>query len=158
MSTKCIVKKIPSNTIKNMKKYEKIIMSKHRTLIFKNKDTHNRSLKPIGLWFGLGTSWIDWIRSEMPHWEKTNLYKVKTNPKYMLTINDQDKFDKLEKNYGHKNGIGIDWGKVSENYSGITINPYNHTERMSSLWYYGWDVASGCIWDKKAIKSIEKIL
>ena len=25
--------------------------------------------KPKGLWYGLGTSWIDWVRDEMPEWE-----------------------------------------------------------------------------------------
>ena len=52
----------------------------------------------------------------------------------------------------------IDWIKVSKQYSGIEINPYQHSNRYTSMWYYGWDVASGCIWKNDLIKNITKIL
>jgi len=40
---------------------------------------------------------------------------------------------------------------VSKEYDGIEIAPYQWDARLSLIWYYGWDVASGCIWnlDKK---------
>lgn len=45
----------------------------------------------------------------------------------------------------------IDWPRVSETYDGIIVAPYQRTLRMEIHWYYGWDVASGCIWNLEAI-------
>ena len=41
----------------------------------------------------------------------------------------------------------IDWKKVASKYDGIEIVPYQPKARMNLLWYYGWDIASGCIWN-----------
>ena len=50
----------------------------------------------------------------------------------------------------------IDWNRVAKKYQGIIITPYIWERRLTTTctWYYGWDVASGCIWDNKAIKEI----
>jgi hypothetical protein len=50
------------------------------------------------------------------------------------------------------------WNLVKEKYQGIIICPYFHNRRLMtshSQWYYGWDCASGCIWDVDCIKSFE---
>jgi hypothetical protein len=48
----------------------------------------------------------------------------------------------------------IDWPRVASKYQGIVITPYLWNLRLHNYtqWYYGWDCASGCIWDHKAIK------
>lgn len=54
-------------------------------------------------------------------------------------------------------GYGVDWPAVAEKYDGIIIAPYNWNLRLDNRthWYYGWDCASGCIWNAPAaIKSI----
>lgn len=57
----------------------------------------------------------------------------------------------------------IDWFKVVRNFPGIIIAPYLWERRSSnrsnwcSHWYYGWDCASGCIWDLRCIQSFEMI-
>lgn len=51
----------------------------------------------------------------------------------------------------------IDWQKVSRQYDGIIIAPYQWEHRLSSDWYYPWDCASGCIWNGKAIQTIVPI-
>lgn len=50
----------------------------------------------------------------------------------------------------------INWSRVATRFPGIVIAPYNWNCRLrhETFWYYGWDCASGCIWDKRAIKSI----
>jgi hypothetical protein len=52
----------------------------------------------------------------------------------------------------------IDWPKVAEHYAGIEICPYLSNKRNDDdfFWYYGWDVASGCIWDQKGIEELIK--
>ena len=50
----------------------------------------------------------------------------------------------------------IDWRKVAKKYDGIEINPMIYELRMMALsWYYGWDVASGCIWKPRKAKLIK---
>lgn len=49
----------------------------------------------------------------------------------------------------------INYGKVALSYGAMEVTPYLHKRRLSSMWYYGWDCASGCVWEKKAIKKIK---
>lgn len=52
----------------------------------------------------------------------------------------------------------IDWKRVSQKYHGIIITPYIWEQRLGRhMWYYGWDCASGCIWNARAIESITMI-
>lgn len=48
------------------------------------------------------------------------------------------------------------WSRVKEKYSGIIISPYQWEQRLSreTSWYYGWDCASGCIWNTDIIEKI----
>lgn len=48
-----------------------------------------------------------------------------------------------------------DWVEVSRaGYDGIIIAPYIYCMRTEGpFWYYGWDCASGCIWNLDAIES-----
>ena len=49
----------------------------------------------------------------------------------------------------------IDWSAVAGAYQGIIIAPYQWSMRLGGpFWYYGWDCASGCIWDLDAIESV----
>lgn len=51
-------------------------------------------------------------------------------------------------------GSSIDWRGVMMSYWGIEISSYFWQKRLSSNWYYPWDVASGCIWRSEAIKVV----
>lgn len=48
----------------------------------------------------------------------------------------------------------MNYGKVAEKYGGIEITPYLWEKRLNSMWYYGWDCASGCVWDRSAVTGI----
>jgi len=52
-------------------------------------------------------------------------------------------------------GHAIRWADVAAQFQGIIIAPYCWQRRMAkhTFWYYGWDCASGCIWDAAAIAS-----
>ena len=43
-------------------------------------------------------------------------------------------------------------GVAAEGWAGIEIAPYIWARRLDgpARWYYGWDAASGCIWDPTA--------
>lgn len=48
----------------------------------------------------------------------------------------------------------INWPAVAQAWGGIVIAPYQWSLRMDLHWYYGWDCASGCIWDLSQIQSV----
>ena len=115
------------------------------------------SFKPRGLWYGIGTSWIEWVRSEMPEWEGDYIFNLDIDPTKILQIKSSEELLKFSKEYANNmNGsqLGIDWSEVAKQYSGIEISPYQYSMRFDSRtrWYYGWDIPSGCIWNSDAIK------
>jgi hypothetical protein len=46
----------------------------------------------------------------------------------------------------------IMWEEVAEKHSGIIIAPYSRARSQTYLWYYGWNCASGCIWETNVIR------
>lgn len=50
----------------------------------------------------------------------------------------------------------IDWGRLSKERDGIIISPYQPSvaANISTFWYWGWDCASGCIWNLDSIASL----
>tara|TARA_B100000900_G_scaffold391772_1_gene386688 strand:+ start:6082 stop:6639 length:558 start_codon:yes stop_codon:yes gene_type:complete len=124
--------------------------------------------KPRGLWYACGDDWREWVKYEMPHWYEAynHLYEVTINPKHILFITNADQFKAFEKEFGLSGGAepmffdgeaGIDWVRVSMKYAGIEICPYQSQFRMSSNWYYPWDVASGCIWYSEGVVSVTEV-
>jgi hypothetical protein len=111
--------------------------------------------KPIGLWFSIETEWADWCTSEEFCLDKLKYeYLIKLKPSnnilHLKTPEDLDKFT-----YLYKSIFNINWPKLSQEYSGIIIAPYQYSRRFL-IWYYGWDCASGCIWNLDCIESISQ--
>lgn len=54
--------------------------------------------------------------------------------------------------------VYLSWPRIAQDYQGVIVTPYQWDARFDhrTNWYYGWDVASGCIWDVAAIKSVEQ--
>jgi hypothetical protein len=115
--------------------------------------------KPNGIWYGCGDAWIVWLESEMPSWleDSSYLYEIELG-EGILKISTDEEFVQFEKIFLTVSTMGgmraINWPAVAKIYNGIEICPYNYNRRMKSNWYYGWDVASGCIWNKKGIAGI----
>jgi hypothetical protein len=145
------------------KKYH-ITQTSVRDILSTEQDKSNVRLsgKPNGFWYSCGDDWLRFLKSEMPDKLKYRLYvyEVEIDMPKILSLKDGIDLDvfteKYKDNYS-KFGKIIDWRKVSEEYSGIEICPYVGSRRMKLTWYYGWDVASGCIWDKSAIKSLKLV-
>lgn len=106
-------------------------------------------MKPSGFWYGFGQSWIDWCKSEMPEWVGDYIYNVNVNKSNVLRIKSYEELIQFDEQYAADTmGISqIDWRKVANEYDGIEIVPYQYKARMEFLWYRGWDIASGCIWN-----------
>lgn len=57
-------------------------------------------MKPKGLWYGFGESWLEWIRMEMPHWEKKYAHFLKVIPYKILQISSYKELLAFEEEYG----------------------------------------------------------
>jgi len=150
--------------IENIYPNDRLIFSKEKIINFKNVTEQQIDYKPKGLWYGFGNSWFNFLKWDAPKWFKNynHIHILKPNQNNILSISSIEELSNFTNNYKIKNEFDwnlIDWKKVSQYYSGIEINPYIYKARLDKNfgWYYGWDIASGCIWNNNAIKSIELI-
>lgn len=143
--------------------------------------------KPTGLWVSDESrgahGWLKWCTAENFRLDTLKYeYRVKLKPDarilYITSSVELDEFTNEYKAPGPMDEdsvfikrmkkyrstyeppiMGIDWSRVAEKYQGIVISPYIWSMRLETryTWYYGWDCASGVIWDKDAIKSFELV-
>jgi len=112
--------------------------------------------KPKGLWISVEgeDDWAEWCKAEnFIDTTKQIANIVELSPEAnVLWIKGTLEFDVFDERYGQRVEFGrnIDWPRVATEYQGLIIAPYLWDRRLLN-WYYGWDCASGCIWDAKAI-------
>lgn len=126
--------------------------------------------KPYGLWLSVDgeDDWPDWCRAEgfgLERLKQRHVIEI-TNPariKMISTVEALDDFHSryavarspaMETRYGREY---VDWREVAGHYGGIIITPYLWERRLSgpgSRWYYGWDCASGCVWDVSTVRHV----
>ena len=132
------------------------------------------SYKPRGLWVSASgeDDWPAWCHSENFGVERLqNPVEVVLRPDAkILRISTPEGIDAFEREYvtraaypheGAKEyrSESVNWKLVAERYQGIIISPYIWERRLTdTMWYYGWDCASGCIWDAKAISHLVPIM
>ena len=141
---------------------------------------YGQTLKPDGLWYGFGTNWIDFVRNPA----NKGLIDRYTKPEYFYNIdvktitvddlpvksnhqgeeyaaavlvlrshNDIQKLMSIYPNFRIVRAGGMflaNWMAISFHFGGLEISDAIAT-------YFGWDVASGCVWDKNAITSIQTL-
>ncbi len=82
----------------------------------------------------------------------------------VLILHNATDIDAFGDDYGERGewhrGCCIRWPDVAARYDGMIIAPYVWSRRLDgdARWYYGWDCASGCIWNTSAIKSVSRLL
>ena len=124
-------------------------------------------MKSVGLWFsveeeGRDDGWAEWCRDNDFHGDcLEHKTEVLLRPaSYILRMSTGEEIDAFTSKYGVKEYAGcihmIDWRRVASEFSGIVIAPYIYSRRLSltSSWYYGWDCASGCVWDAAAVERV----
>lgn len=118
-------------------------------------------MKPQGLWVSVKgkNDWRQWCESEDFNVDRLAVETlVALSPDAnILHISGPFHIDAFTQEYGTGNGYEIDWQSVADKYDGIIIAPYCWERRMSehTPWYYTWDCASGCIWNARAIASLQ---
>lgn len=127
--------------------------------------------KPVGFWVSVSgeDDWPSWCRGEefglncLQFAQQVTLAAA-ANVLWISSGDDIDAFHEkwsieteFERRYGTHGSWPIDWHKVALRYDGLIIAPYQYSRRFSPDWYYGWDCASGCIWNLAAIASVESV-
>lgn len=126
------------------------------------RSRQSMEFKPKGLWYACGDAWLDWLDSGMPEWKEntTHIYELKLGVG-VLYLKSAAEVEEFAARYAKGRFPGdrsayIDWPTVARRYTGIEICPYQWELRMKAgfMWYYGWDVASGCIWAQPGVSQI----
>lgn len=124
-------------------------------------------MKPNGLWVSDGTEWLDWCRSEEFRTDKPwYSHAVTVAPEArILTLTSVEEILAFNRRFGVERGAPgmttyIAWDQVAAEHDGIVIAPYQWACRngRGTFWYYGWDVASGCIWNTSVVSLGEPFL
>jgi len=134
------------------------------TVDSRDQENAKRRWKPWGLWVSVDVkdNWVDWCKAEEFALEKLEYQHLITlrDPTELLWITTALDLIAFTEEYGDPLEDRflsidiIDWAKVAKEYPGIVIAPYQWSQRMELMWYYGWDCASGCIWDAAVIAEV----
>lgn len=123
--------------------------------------------KPYGFWYQTGRSWEEWIAGErMLDWMKPYLVVIEVDPSRILQLRSAYELHQFTEQYKapfvpgqtvFESGrlTAINWQRVAESWGGIEISPYQWSCRFDLMWYYGWDCASGCVWDLNAVRVVK---
>jgi len=115
--------------------------------------------KPLGLWYACGREWLNWTTQHEFRAEFDHVYRLHVDASYLLILHTLTELDRFNDQYTHTVGLRWpNWHTVSQTYAGIEICPYQWGRRLEYSWYYGWDVASGCIWDTNIVQEVEQLL
>lgn len=122
--------------------------------------------KPGGLWLSCDNEWEEWSKEADYNIEGLAYsHPIILLPfAKILRLSSAESIDEFTKQYiaaprnplcFDRDTYEINWAPIKEAYQGIIIAPYQWGCRLSpdTMWYYGWDCASGCIWDLAAIES-----
>lgn len=134
------------------------------TQVFSKSQESGEMMKPAGLWLSVEgeQDWESWCVEEdfginrLKYRHSIELSKDSN----VLHIDNSDflmKFGLLYRGYNDSPvNMYLRWKEIAEEYQGIIIAPYQYSCRLEldTSWYYGWDCASGCIWDSSAIDNI----
>ena len=131
---------------------------------------------PTGFWWGIDGSWADWCLCEQFRGSERYCYELVVDDSALRIITTLEEFEDFEDEFacgppweqderlkeimkplrGRRNSIlkmdYIDWPAVAEQYAGVEVAPYLYQKRLASHWYYGWDCASGVLWDINCVK------
>lgn len=146
-----------------------VIQSRQQMPYFGVKGEQRLLGKPNGIWFsvenGRGDGWLDWCISE-----EFGLNRLKHATEFILypdakilRVRTEAGIDAFHQKYATTSPYPgaswdePDWELLAKKYQGILIAPYIHSRRLDPrmMWYYGWDCASGVIWDATAIKELK---
>ena len=170
--------------LKKLYHYRETPLEKLESLDYSSSDHYLKqpiSSKPYGLWVSVedyedDMTWELWCQREefypeslqskhqVKLKETARILHLKTAEEihefgFKYRGNNQDHFDRFVGVACDPYVYLINWVPVKEAWDGIIIAPYNWECRIPSetSWYYGWDCASGCIWNLDCIEEFSLV-
>lgn len=131
------------------------VNSIHQTLQLPFQTQNRPGAKPDGLWYGIGDSWIDWVREKCPPLMEHHNFSIQVDAEKICRLNSEEELKAFLEEMavpllGHPSNL-IDWSKVAGKYAGIEISQAVIDLASEYPWLEDWGTASGCIWDSAAI-------
>lgn len=134
------------------------------TLLKRTDLQDDQSIKPSGLWVSVDgpDDWKNWCEAEDFYLENLK-YKqeiILAQDANILTLTTPEELYAFTNEYkGNLYSWHMHWKDVAAKYAGIIIAPYIWECRLDprTSWYYGWDCASGCIWNTNAIANLHLV-
>ena len=126
--------------------------------------------KPAGFWVsvdepdedGESYGWPAWCESEDYCLDRLGVrHRVDLiNAERLLWITTADDLSWFDNIFGEVGPYNreINWPLVADQFAGVVIAPYQRSKRFDIDWYYGWDCASGIIWDASIVRRITQVL
>lgn len=141
-------------------------LSRLRSVTFAAQRKHEGGVfKPVGLWVSVegDDDWLAWCKAE--NWGTDRLSYVTEiklpDTAHVLRLTNSAEIDRFHGAYAKPIYGGsrsyVYWPDVAKDYDGLIIAPYCWDRRLegaASAWYYGWDCASGCIWNADAMTAL----
>lgn len=118
--------------------------------------------KPRGLWVSVegDDDWPTWCQAEDFGLDRMAwVTEIDVDLSRVLVLDTERAVRDFADAYGSFNRYSIrviDWSSVASACGGLVIAPYQWGLRLAEDfdWYYGWDCASGCIWDASAVRGL----
>ena len=149
---------------------------KIENIIDKTNHQDNSKIKPVGLWVSYNDEWKKWCEKEgfsTCDMGNCNIYKLDLVEDAILKIDTLENFCKTYEfsrtEMCHFNSIRINWVSLCRKYQGLIVLNYEKIKKElrekysfevaleEFCWFFSLDVSSGCIWNPKCIKGIEKL-
>lgn len=137
------------------------------TRTYDQEGKYKRGDKPCGLWLSDESDygWSEWCRQEEFVDTDAQLrtdFRIRPSANVLHLDTAQSILDFTQKwgiesghsLFGWSNARDIDWPKISKQYDGILITPYQPVCHLDVRWYYFWDVASACIWNLDCLERV----
>jgi hypothetical protein len=117
------------------------------------------ALKPRGFWYACGGEWLLFsegmlgLDAGQPFW----VYELSLDLSRVLRVGSPRGLRALSRRYGRNlddddpTPTFLDWRAVARDYDGIEVCPSQR--KGVAGWYDAWDVASGCVWQPRAVRS-----
>ena len=161
--------------------YKFYSFTEYETSVYNTDTQYSHGFKPKGLWFSQGDEWLQHMKKTNFRINTYNyLYELELDlNKCILITNLIDLYTFTRKFCVQPSTtsktpqdfcLNIDWNKVVRltKKSGIVIYPNlkkvimkyknNNIEYFNTMeWYVTWDIASGAIWNKNAVKHIQLV-
>ena len=120
--------------------------------------------KPSGLWYSVGDEWKRWCEAEEFRTDTLAVvYRLIVDEGAILRLTTESEIRAFTARFRLRDTAwqtwDINWPRIAREWAGIEIAPYQWGCRLDTgtRWYSGWDVASGCIWDSRALLDNPKL-